>query len=337
MNKSNIIKVFLSVVTVIIAATIVLYTKFHNQHKMNMVTSTQSEMAIQYAQVIREMATEAAKYPVDYEAESRNGENVNWHLLDEEGYHFEKMDFQNCKGMMLVKDDNIDTDKVVLMLHGGANYQGIEDKYLKMAKNFSVSYQDAKVLVLDFRLAPKNVYPAMQEDVVDAYKTLLDKGYKSKNIVFAGDSAGGGLVLTSVMYLRDHQIELPSAMITLSAITDYTYQGESWTTNADLSPMLGKHMNKDMIKPIFAGTTPLDDPGISALYGNKEGLPRLLMQVASYEAPLSDTLDFAKQAKKAGVDVTEEVYFGLFHVFQISDDLPESKIAWEHIEEFLNN
>lgn len=304
---------------------------------MNMITNTQSEMAYQYGQKLKKIMEQISQYPVDYEAESRSGEKVNWNLLDKEGYHFEQMSFQNCKGMMLVNNENAETDKIVMLLHGGANFQGLEDKYLRMAQNYSKAYQNAKVLLVDFRLKPKYLYPAMLEDSIDAYQSLLEKGFRGENIVLAGDSAGGALSIECAMYLRDHSIEMPCAIITMSAVTDYTQSGKSWQTNADADVMLGNHVNPALFKLPCVDPIPLEDPMYSPMFAKKEGLPRMLMIAAGAERPLNDTLDFAKAAKKEGVDVTVEIYYGLFHVFPIAPDLPESKIAWEHIHAFLED
>ncbi len=257
-----------------------------------------SKEAIEYKKKIRKMMTMIANYPVDYEKESKSSEYVNWHLLDNEGYKIEHIELVNYNAKLLVPNDNIDTDKVIMFLHGGAYYQGLEDKYLILAKNYSIAFNKSKVLMVDYRLAPKNLYPAALNDTVDCYKYLLSKGYKNENIVFAGDSAGGGLALSSALYLRDHNIQLPKAIITFSASTNLCYDGESWTKNIDIDPMLGRHSNPDLIKPIYAGNEDLRNPYISALYGDLKGLPKLLMQVGTHEVILSDTIDFAKKAKK---------------------------------------
>ncbi len=294
-----------------------------------------SKEAIEYKEKLRIMMSKIANCKVDYEAENKSSEDVNWHLLDDEGYKIEHIKLENCNCKLLVSDENKETDKVIMFLHGGAYYQGLEDKYVVMAKKFSEAFNKAKVLIVDYRLAPKNLYPAALKDAIDSYKYLLRKGYKSKNIIFAGDSAGGGLALSSALYLRDNNVLLPKAIITFSASTNACCDGESWTKNLDIDPFLGRHSNPDLIKPIYAGNEDLKNPYISALYGDLKGLPKLLMQVGTHEVILSDTIDFAKKAKKAGVDVKQTTYQGMFHVFQIVPALPESKEAWKEVQEFL--
>jgi acetyl esterase/lipase len=294
-----------------------------------------SKEAVEYKERLRKIMAMTANCKVDYEAESRSGEYVNWHLLDCRGYKIEHIGLENCSCKLLVADYNKETEKVIMFLHGGAYYQGLDDKYLVMAKNFSEAFNKSKVLIVDYRLAPRNLYPAALNDAVDSYKYLLLIGYKSENIIFAGDSAGGGLALSSALYLKEHNIEMPKAIITFSASTNACCDGDSWTKNLDIDPLLGKHTNPDLIKPIYAGKEELKNPYISALYGDLKGLPKLLMQVGTHEVILSDTLDFAEKAKKAGVEIKQTIYQGMFHVFQVVPNLPEGKEAWKEVHEFL--
>lgn len=294
-----------------------------------------SKEAIEYKKRLREMMTMTSSYPVDYESESKSSELVNWHLLDNDGYRIEHVKLENCIVKLLVPNDNKDSEKIILFLHGGAYYQGLCDKYLMLAKNYSVAFNKSKVLIVDYRLAPENLYPAALNDAVNSYKYLLSKGYKSKNIVFAGDSSGGGLALSSALYLRDYNIQLPKGIITFSAATNFCCDGASWTENLDIDPMLGRHSNPDLIKPIYSVNEDLKNPYISALYGDLKGLPKLLMQVGTHEVILSDTVDFAKKAKKVGVDVKQTTYQGMSHVFEVVPTLPESREAWKEVHEFL--
>lgn len=274
---------------------------------------------------------------MDYEKESRSGENVNWHLLDEKGYRFEEIKLTNCTAKLLINNKNENSSKVLIMLHGGDYYQGLEDKYLVMAENFSKANNDSKVLVVDFRLAPKNLFPAALNDSVEAYEYLLNNGYKAENIVIGGDSSGGGLTIATALYLKENKKELPKALITLSAVTNFDpgYKGDSEEKNKDVDVMLGSFINDDLIKPIFAGKESLKNPYISPMLGNLSGLPQIYMQVASHEVLLSNTVDFAEKAKRQGVKVKYDIYYGLFHVFQIAPDIPESQTAWKDIAKFL--
>lgn len=298
-----------------------------------------SKEAIEYKKRLRSMVTELAKSKIDYEAENSSSKYVNWHLFDNEGYEIEHIKLENCNCKLLIPSDNKETEKVIMFIHGGGYFQGLNDKYLKMAKNCSKAFNKARVLIVDYRLAPKNVYPAALDDTVASYKYLLSKGYKSENIVFAGDSAGGGLVLSCALYLRDHNIELPKAIITFSAATNACCNSESWTKNLDidpfLGPLLGKNSKWEFTKPVYPGKEDLKNPYISPLYGDLKGLPKLLMQVGTHEVILSDTVDFAEKAKKVGVDVKQTTYQGMTHVFQVIPVLPESKVAWKEVNEFL--
>src|SRR5690606_5354799 len=116
--------------------------------------------------------------------------------------------------------------KVILQLHGGAYTRSLKDNgttYRRAAVKYA-EISGAAVLTVDYRVAPQNPYPAALEDAVLAYQWLLDQGYRPENIIFAGDSAGGGLVLATALYLRDNQMPMPAALITMSAWTNLNYK-----------------------------------------------------------------------------------------------------------------
>ncbi len=164
-------------------------------------------------------------------------------------------------------------------------------------------------------MAPEHPYPAALEDAVLAYTWLLGQGYLPEQVIIAGDSAGGGLTLATAFYLRDHDMPLPAALITMSAWTNLNYR--SWA-------------------PEYVGTASADNPYISPIYGDYHGLPPLLMQVGGGEQLLNDTIAVVQKAKAAGVDVQQTTYPGMFHVFQILfPELPEANAAWAEVEAFI--
>jgi acetyl esterase/lipase len=227
---------------------------------------------------------------------------------------------------------------VILQLHGGAYVSGYSDTYRKSAVKLHDVSCGADIYSLDYRLAPKHPYPAALEDAVAAYEALLRMGYVGEDIMIVGDSAGGGLALALGLYLRDHQIRMPRAIITLSAWADLAAQGESYLRNASLDPLLGE------------GTVPLDavayagslemlkHPYVSPAYGDFDDFTTLMMHVGTHEVLESDTITVAKKASEAGNDVTLYLYRGMFHVFQLAFDLiPEARKSWKIIRDFIQN
>ena len=224
-------------------------------------------------------------------------------------------------------------DKVIFFVHGGGYVSGsCSDHRIHVSKFVEGSKIGA--LLFEYRLAPEHPYPAALDDSVAAYRWLLDQGVSPANVVFAGDSAGGGLCLATLLALRDQGIPLPAAAVALSPWTDLTCAGESYHTNAQkcLSPTgtwtaFSQHYARDH---------DLSLPWISPLYGNLQGLPPILLYVGGDEILLDDSVQFAEKAKAAGVDVTLKVGQGLFHYFPVCAPLfPEATQAMAEICTFI--
>lgn len=208
-------------------------------------------------------------------------------------------------------------EQVILQLHGGAYQRSLSENgvtYQRAAAKYAL-ISGARVLTVDYRVAPAHPFPAALEDAVAAYRWLLESGYDPDQIVIAGDSAGGGLTLAVALYLRDNELPLPSALITMSAWTDLNYP---------------------RIKVPYVGQSDATNPYISPIYGDYAGLPPLLMQVGGAEALLADTLRVAELARTAGVSVQQSTYDKMCHVFQmLYPALPEANAAWDEVESFL--
>ena len=193
---------------------------------------------------------------------------------------------------------------------------------------------NTKALVVHYRLAPETPFPGGLEDCLAAYHDLLQQGVAPSDIVLAGDSAGGGLVLSSLLALRDENSPMPSCAIILSALGDMTYTGESRVFNKYLDPMLPTHRASDMHK-IYIGQALPDDRYLSPVLADFSGLPPILGQVGSTEILLSDTVRAAEQAKKADVPFFLEIWNQMPHVFPMFGVLPESAVAVDRIATFM--
>ena len=240
---------------------------------------------------------------------------------------------------LLQTKDSIAADSkkgIVIQLHGGGYYGKLHNTYRDMAGLYNELSRGYDVLSVDYRVAPKNPYPAALRDAVDAYKWVLDNEYPVDKIFVAGDSAGGGLALALCLYLRDNNIKLPAGIITMSAWTDLTKSGESYQENFNIDPMFGGSTDSLVYKDYYYQENDPEDPYISPVNGDYTGFPPMLMQAGEYEMLLSDTLTVAQKAKAAGVTVKEHVYPGMFHVFQMGlTRYPEAKEAWVEVGKFI--
>lgn len=224
---------------------------------------------------------------------------------------------------------------VVLYLHGGGYVQGSLNTHKGLCSRISRTSK-SRILMIDYRLAPENLYPAALEDSVAAYLWLIDdEGIDPKNIVISGDSAGGGLTAATLLKLRDIGITLPSGGVLLSPWTDLDITGDSVRTKRRIDPMIDAS-GLFFIASLYLGDEDPKNPYISPLYADLKGLPPLLIQVGSAELLLDDSTRFAEKAKSAGVDVTLDVWEDMIHVFQaFALWAPEGEQAIEKIGEFI--
>jgi acetyl esterase/lipase len=224
--------------------------------------------------------------------------------------------------------------RAILYLHGGAYVICSPSTHRGLAGNIALASQ-ARALLIDYRLAPENPFPAALDDALAAYRWLLETGYPPEHIAIGGDSAGGGLALATALSLRDDHNKMPAALFLLSPWTDLTFSGESIRTRADRDPLLSLNGDDWLVK-IYANGRPLDHPYISPLFGNMHDLPPSLIQVGTEEILFDDSTRLEQKARAAGVNIRLETWPGMWHVFQgFAPYVPESQQAIEKIGEFL--
>ena len=228
-------------------------------------------------------------------------------------------------------------DLWVLQLHGGGYIGPMKNAYRNFAIKYSEQNGGCSVVTPDYRVAPKDPFPAALEDCIDAYEWILDKGVKEEQIVLAGDSAGGGLVFALGLWLKEQGRQMPKAMITMSAWTDVSCSGASYKTNFKKDPLFGNTKESMLYRTDYVRKHNKKNPLISPLFGDVSGFPPIHMQVGSYEMLLSDTENFAKKASEQKVSVEVVIFEGMFHVFPMAGPLlPETREAWKCIANFLN-
>ena len=229
---------------------------------------------------------------------------------------------------------NAAEDRAILYLHGGGYVMGSINTHRAMIGRISRAAQ-ARVLALDYRLAPEHPFPAAVEDATAGYKWLLEQGYQPNKIVISGDSAGGGLTFAALVALRDAKAALPAAAVPISPWTDLAATGASLVSRAKADPMVGSTSLAPMARH-YTGSHDPRTPLISPLYADLTGLPPLLIHVGDAEILLDDSTRIAERAKAAGVDVTLEVWPEMVHVWHVfAKILPEGQQAIDRIGEFV--
>lgn len=226
-------------------------------------------------------------------------------------------------------------DRIVLYFHGGGYVLGS----LKSSLLLCVPLAEALALpvcMFEYRLAPEHPYPAALEDALSVYHWLRSSGYQNEQIVFLGDSAGGGLALATAMALRDRGEPLPAALLLYSPWTDLTNSSASHRTNAGRDVMLTTDMLQRWAR-LYAGSRPLEEPYISPRFGTFAGLPPMLVQVDESEILLDDSRLVADAARAAGVPVELEIWQGLWHVWPaVGNMIPETTLSFQRIQDFLS-
>jgi acetyl esterase/lipase len=225
-------------------------------------------------------------------------------------------------------------DKVLLYLHGGAYLIGSCQSHGQMVSHIARA-AGVNALVPEYRLAPEHKFPAAIEDCVAVYRELLATGMKPENIVIAGDSAGGGLTVATLLTLRDAGDPLPAAAVLLSPFLDVTSSGESARTRADQDPWF-RVSDMELVVQNYCGADELENPLVSPVFANVVGLPPMLIQVGDDEILLSDSTRIAEKLKAAGSKVELEIWPEMWHVFQLFiGKMPEARLAINKIAAYL--
>ncbi|MDP6358854.1 MAG: alpha/beta hydrolase [Planctomycetota bacterium] len=237
-----------------------------------------------------------------------------------------------------VMADGTDTDIRMLYLHGGGYISGSGAYYLALAARISAAAKCA-VLLPDYRLGPEHPFPAGLDDCVSVFEWMRRSGphhqSEAKSTFISGDSAGGGLTLAALLKLRDEGKPLPAGAIPISPFADLTLAGDSLVTEGDLDPIMHPKCLPDFVNR-YLGDADARHPLVSPAFGDYADIPPLLIQVGEHEIIRDDSVTVAAQAEDAGVDVTVEVWPGMFHVFQSHEPLlPEGREAIGHIGEFV--
>jgi acetyl esterase/lipase len=227
------------------------------------------------------------------------------------------------------------TGAVILYFHGGSWVVGspLTAQHLTAAL---VRRTGARAVSVDYRLAPEHPFPAAIEDGVAAYRELLESGVPAERIILAGDSAGGGLTVVTLLAGRDQGLPMPAGVVAFSPGLDASRSGESITTKAAADPILTRESLQATGELHRGGADPHQPLLSPAVYADPTGLPPLLLQVGTNEMLLDDSTRMATRAAAAGVDVILDVTADVPHVFQsFEGTLDEAGAALDRAGRFI--
>jgi monoterpene epsilon-lactone hydrolase len=230
--------------------------------------------------------------------------------------------------------DGIEPRHVVLYFHGGVYVMG--DAFLTADLASQVGRRtEAKVISVDYRLAPEHPYPAAVDDALAVYEALLHDGIAPSDIAFAGESAGGGLAIATLVNARDHGLPLPAVALVMSPYADLTLAGTTIETKREVDPLLSRELLQARVTDYTSG----QDAAlglISPVFADLSGLPPLIIQAGTHEVLLDDAVRLARQAATADVQVTLDITPRVPHVFQAyAPILDEGAAALDRAGQFL--
>ncbi len=225
-------------------------------------------------------------------------------------------------------------DKVMLFLHGGGYVMGDVDSHRQFASHIARA-GSVRTVVPEYRLAPEHKFPAGLDDCVAAYQALLEQGSRPDDIVVAGDSAGGGLTVATLLKLRELGMPQPAAAILFSPLLDGTGSGESMESRREADPWFTPE-NLAVVFAHYCEPSQLDDPLVSPVFADLQGLPPLYIQVGDREILLSDSERIANRQRAAGGEAVLEIWPGMWHVFGFcTQKMPESREAIRRVGDYI--
>ena len=216
---------------------------------------------------------------------------------------------------VLVESESAPRSGTILYFHGGSWVLGSPATAMSLTANL-VARTGVRSISVDYRLAPEHPFPAAVDDGVAAFRALLDSGIDASEIIFAGDSAGGGLCVTTGLAGRAAGLPMPAAIVAFSPGLDATRTGASMDTKAGIDPFFTRESMRPTSELYLAGADPRQDLLSPATMADLTGFPPLLLQVGTNEVLLDDSTRLAERARAAGVDVILDVTADVPHVFQ---------------------
>jgi acetyl esterase/lipase len=226
--------------------------------------------------------------------------------------------------------------KLLIYLHGGAYIAGSSTSHRQRGSHVARA-ANVRTIVPNYRLAPEHPFPCAVDDAAGVYRKLLSDGHAAKNLVFVGDSAGGGLAMATLLTLRDAGDPLPAAACLLSPWLDLAGTGESMRTHAHRDPWF-RTEDLPLVARYYCTEGQFKHPLVSPVYANLGRMPPLFIQVGAEEILLSDSTRIADMVQRAGGCVDLEIWPDMWHVFQaFVNRVPESRTAVDKIGAFIRH
>ena len=253
------------------------------------------------------------------------------------GIKIKRDNFSGIPGVIFTPKNNVNKKSIIVYLHGGGYCFGSSLTTHKVGLTKLAKQTRLVCYSVDYRLAPEHQYPAALDDALVAWKHIVSQN-PNRNIILAGDSAGGGLSLALMMYLRDNNERLPDGAVLFSPWTDLTCSGKTYETKAKFDPMFTTHMTKDFANIYVPNTMGKDEPYISPLYGSFTNLPRTLVIVGENEILLADSIMVGQKAKESGVDIEIDKWPNMFHDWWLFGSfIPETKQVLDKVAKWVDN
>lgn len=236
-----------------------------------------------------------------------------------------------------VQVDGTNPGRVLLYLPGGAYVMRTPNAHAAMVSRLC-KCANAEALIVYYRLAPEHPFPACLDDAILAYQWLLDQGTPAQNIAIAGDSAGGGLTLSTLLTIKEKKLPMPACAYMLSPLLDVSDHAPSrWKNAASDSALPAPKRRAINPRPLYVGENSMDDPMVSPINGDLSGLPPLYIQVSDSEMLLDDSLRLARRGHTYNVEVNVDIWHRVPHVWQAFAFLPESSEALAKAGSFLRD
>ncbi len=272
--------------------------------------------------------------PIDYAAKREKQDRIIPQGLPI-GVRVRKIREPEISGEILYAEGN-PQDDIVLYIHGGGFVAGSTRSVRPMTGRM-VKWLGLNVLSIDYRLAPEHPYPAAHEDCMSAYRWLLRQPF-GKRIVIMGESAGGNLVLGTVLRARDEGLRLPVCVVTLAPTIQYDQAFPSYTENLKTDCMVS-NLSEEVRAVYLCSGDPaaLHDPFFAPYYGDYIGFPPTRIIASDSEVLRDDAVRLEEKLTEAGVQCSLSMYHGLMHAFPLFPVIPESRKAYREIREFVKD
>jgi acetyl esterase/lipase len=275
-----------------------------------------TSMASKHSEAVRRHWEASHQAMVNPEGDHPDDESWGNLTAEPRGVDYLETTAAGLPAMWVAPNDSVQ-DRVLLCMHGGGFVGGSIYTHRKMFGHLAKA-TGVRALIFDYHLAPEHTHPSQVDEATDVYRWLLDQGISADHIVFTGDSAGGGLSITTQLRARERGLPLPAGAMLISPWVDMEVGGESYATNQDRDPFFHQETVRQIAATFLGGAGDPRDPLANPLYADLSGLGPIHIQVGGDETLLDDAHRLDEHARKAGVEVRLDVFPEMLHTFQMA-------------------